>query len=140
MFAQEPLQQSLCRPGIAANLDDFVEHISVLFDGAPEIALFAIDCDDNLVEMPYVSSAWFLSLQTPGIVRSKFLSPDTNGFIGHDDAAFEQQFLNQPQAERKPKIEPYRVGDNLRRKTVALVADRRLGHLACIARISLPQS
>ena len=90
LLAQKPLQQSLGRPSIAVDLDNFVEHVSVLIDSASEIALFAVDRDDHFVEMPNVSSAWLLSLQTPGIVRSKFLSPDANRLVGNHDPAFKQ--------------------------------------------------
>ncbi len=47
MFAQKPLQQSLGGSCVAADLDDFIEHISVLIDGAPEIALFTVDGDNE---------------------------------------------------------------------------------------------
>jgi hypothetical protein len=43
-------------------LDDFVENVAVLIDGAPEAALLAIDCDDDFIEAPNVPPAWRLAL------------------------------------------------------------------------------
>jgi len=140
LLAQKPIQQSFGCPRIATDLNDFVQHISVLINGAPQIALFAVDRDDHFVEISNVSTAWRLSLQTPGIIRSKFLSPDSNRLVGNHDPAFEQQFLDQPQAERKSKIQPHRMGDDLWRKTVALIAGRGLGHLPHIAQNCLKRS
>ena len=126
LLAQKPLQQSLGCSGVAADLDDFVEHISVLIDGAREIALFAIDRDDDFVEMPDIAPARFLSFQPASIVQTKFHRPAPNGFVRDGDPPLEQQFFDQPQAERKSKIQPNGMGDDLRRKAVAFVA------IACI--------
>ncbi len=57
LLAQKPLQQPFGGSRIAADLDDFVEHVSVLIDGAPEVAFFAVDRDHHFVEMPDVLSA-----------------------------------------------------------------------------------
>ena|ERR1700726_4643464 len=47
-------QQTLRRLCIAVDLHDFVEHIPVLIDGAPKIALLATDGHDDLIAMPDV--------------------------------------------------------------------------------------
>jgi hypothetical protein len=47
VLAQKPCQQSQCSRGVAVDLHDFVEHVSLLINGAPEIALLAIDGDDE---------------------------------------------------------------------------------------------
>ena len=54
LFTQKPCQQSPRSLCIAVDLHDFVEHVSLLINGAPEIALLPIDGDDDLVEMPDV--------------------------------------------------------------------------------------
>jgi hypothetical protein len=75
LFAQKPCQQSprgLCVP---VDLHDFVEHVSVLINGAPEIALLAMDGDDDFVEMPNVVAAWRLSLQAAGVIGAEFDRP-----------------------------------------------------------------
>lgn len=44
-------------------------------------------------------------------------APPATCLIRNHDAAFQQHFLNQAQAQRKPEIKPERVGDNRRRKS-----------------------
>jgi len=54
LFAQEPHQQSprsLCVP---VDLHDFIEDVSVLINGAPEIAFLTVGGDHYVVEAPYV--------------------------------------------------------------------------------------
>ncbi|CAJ0855312.1 hypothetical protein AMST5_00822 [freshwater sediment metagenome] len=49
------------------------------------------------------------------------------------NTALEHHFLNKAQVEREPKIDPDGVGDDLRRKAMALVADGRGVHPASMA-------
>ena len=44
-------------------------------NGAPEIALLAMDGDDDFVEMPNVVAAWRLSLQAAGVIGAEFDRP-----------------------------------------------------------------
>jgi hypothetical protein len=70
---EKALQQSLGGLGVVANLDDFVENLAILVDGAPQIALLAICRVNNLVEMPDVPRAGLLALQAAGLIGSEFL-------------------------------------------------------------------
>jgi hypothetical protein len=63
LLSQKPRQQSFGCLGIAARLNDFVQHIPVLIDGAPKRAFLAIDRDDGLVQTPHVVPARRLALQ-----------------------------------------------------------------------------
>jgi hypothetical protein len=56
------------------------------------------------------------------IIRSKFLTPLTNGFIGHGDALFSEEFFDFTEAQTEPMVEPHGVTDNFRGKPVTLVA------------------
>jgi hypothetical protein len=110
------------------DLHDFVEDVSVLIDGAPEIAFLTVDGDLDLIEMPYVMAAWRLSLQATGVIGAKFNGPASDRFVGHDNAALKKHFLDQTQAQGKSEIEPDRVCDDPGRKSVAFVADGTQGH------------
>lgn len=72
--------------------------------------------------MPDVALAGSFALQTAGVIGSEFHGPAANGLVEEFDPAFEQQFLDEAQAERDPEIEPDGMGDDLRREEVALVA------------------
>ena len=116
------------------DLHDFIEDISLLIDSAPKIASLAIDGDHNLVEMPDIMAAGRLTLQATGVVGAEFDRLASNGFVGHDNAALKQHFLDQTQAQGKTEIEPYGMGDDLRWETMTLVPDRRKDHTAAITR------
>lgn len=58
------------------------------------------------------------------------MAPSSDRFVRYDNASLQQHFLDQQQAERKPEIQPNRMGDDLRRKAVVHVTDRRRGHPA----------
>ena len=125
MLMQEPCQQAFRGLCIAADLDDFVEDITILIDGAPKLAFLAIDCDDDFIEMPDIPPAWRLSFQSAGVVGAKLQRPAPHRFAGHDNAACEQHFLDEAQAQRKSEIQPHGMGDDLRREAMPFVTDRR---------------
>jgi hypothetical protein len=95
-------------------LHDFVEDVSLLIDGAPEIAFLAIDGDHDLVEAPYVMARRRFSLQTAGVVGAKFYGPASDRLVGDDNAALKQHFFDQTQAQGKTEIEPDGMCDDLR--------------------------
>ena len=99
LLAQETPQQALGRRGVAAGLDD-------------------------LVEVPDVAAAWRLAPETAGVRGPELQRPAADRLIGDENAALEQHLFDQPQAQRKPEVQPDCMGDDLRRKAVALVAVR----------------
>ena len=128
LFAQKPCQQSprsLCVP---VDLHDFVEHVSILIDGAPEITPLPIDGDDDLIEIPSIMAAGRLTLQAAGVVGAEFDRPASNGFVGYDNAALKQHFLDKTQAQRETEIKPNCVRDDLGRKSVMFVTDGAKNH------------
>lgn len=100
--------------------------IAVLVNGAPKSILPVADGNHHLDQMPDVLSRRLLSAQPLRVGRTEFAAPLPERFIGNDNAALQQHFLDQPQAEREPEIQPDRMGDDLTWKTVVLVTDRRL--------------
>lgn len=73
--------------------------------------------------MPDIISAGLFAAQTASVVGPKLLSPFADRFVGDNDTAFEQHLLDMTKAERKSEIQPHRMGDDLRRETMVLVAD-----------------
>lgn len=80
--------------------------------------------------MPDIVPRRLLSAQLPGISRPEFAAPSPDRFVRYDDAALQQHFLDQPQAQREPEIQPNRMRDDLRWKAVVLVTDYRVLILA----------
>ena len=131
LLAQEPFQQAFGRFGVAARLDDLIEHIAVLIDGSPEPVLLARDRDHDFIEMPDITTVRSLAAEAASVVRPKLQRSAADGLVGDDDAALEQRLLDQPQAQGEPEVQPDRIGDDLRWEAMALVADG-LGHAAAI--------
>jgi hypothetical protein len=52
---QQPLEDTLRRPGIAAALHQDIGHGAILIDGAPETVQLALDPDKHLIEVPLVT-------------------------------------------------------------------------------------
>ena len=123
LLPQQTLQQALGRLGVASALDDLIEHIAVLINRPPQPVLLARDRDHDLIEVPDVAAARRLAPETASVRRPELQRPAADGLVGDDDAALEQHLLDQPQAQRKPEVQPDRMGDDLRRKAVAFVAD-----------------
>ena len=91
---------------ISSALNEDVENEAVLIDGAPEPMLLAGDCDDNLIEMPFIATNRRAAADPFGEFPTKLLGPAANGFMADDDPMRGQHLLNHPQAEdmTAPKI------------------------------------
>lgn len=126
-FEKTP-QQAPGHLGVAARLHDFIEDIAVLVDGAPQPVLLAADGDHDLIEVPDVAAARLLAPEAAGVIPPEFHRPASHRLVGDDDTTFQQHLLHQAQAQRETKIQPNRVSDDRRRKSMALVTDGRLAH------------
>ncbi|MNE46540.1 hypothetical protein D3C80_1408830 [compost metagenome] len=104
-------------------MNDLVENITVLVNGTPKPVFAASDGNHHLVQMPDVPVRRPPATDLLCVGRSEFPPPSADRFIRNDDAALQQQFLDQAQAQREPKVQPDCMGDDLLRETVALVAD-----------------
>jgi hypothetical protein len=123
LLAQETPQQALGGLGVASALDDLIENLAVLINRPPQPVFLARDRDHDFVEMPDVATAWCLAPEAASVRRPELQRPPADSLIGHDDAALEQHFLDQPQAQREPKVQPDRMGDDLGWKAMAFVAN-----------------
>ena len=99
----------------------------VLINGAPQIVLFPIDGEEDLIEMPFVTGLCPPSAQLVGRVLAKFLAPLPDRFIGEDDPTLGHQFFDIAIAEGESILEPHSVTDNLGGEAVALVRGRGCG-------------
>jgi hypothetical protein len=63
LLLQQTLQQARGGLGIAACLDDLIEHIAILIDSSPEPVLLAGDGDHDLIKVPHVATLGVLRLR-----------------------------------------------------------------------------
>ena len=77
--------------------------------------------DDDFVEMPFVAALRRTLPDTAGEDLAKFEAPLPDRLIADLDTARSQQFLDHPQAQWVPEIQPDRVADDLGRIAVTRV-------------------
>src|SRR5215831_10705526 len=116
---------------IAPALDQNVEHMIVLVDSAPQVMALAIHRQEDLVQMPFVARLRTPPSQPIGVVLPKLPTPLTDRFMGHSNAAFEQELFHIAVAQGEAIIEPDPMADDFARKAVVLVAfaDGGRGHV-----------
>ena len=118
---QELCHEPLRRASVPATLDQDVENETILIDGAPKPVLFARDRDDDLIHMPFVAASRRALADLIGECLAELLPPLAHGLVGHANPTRRQHLFDHAQAQGKPEIEPNRMADDFRRKTMALV-------------------
>ena len=81
-----------------------------------------------IVHMPGIAVSAISSTQPSRISRTKFGAPPPDCLVGNRHAAFGEEILDIPKAERESVVEPNRVLDDVRRKTVAALQGFRRHH------------
>src|SRR5262245_11934685 len=82
---------------------------------------FAMDRKKHLIQMPFVPRLWATAPQPIGVLLSKFPTPLTDGFMGHGDAAFQQELFHVAVAESEAIVEPDPMADDFSGKPVVFV-------------------
>src|ERR1700752_148869 len=119
VLLEQLAEQALGGLLVATALHEDVENEPLLVDRAPEPMLLAGDGDDYLIQVPLVAALGRASTNAVGELAAKFQHPLQDRFIGHRDAASRTYLFDHAKAEREPKIQPYRVADDLSRVPIA---------------------
>ncbi len=90
--------------------------------------MFSLNGDDRFIEVLGIAQLALPFFQFAGIGGGKLQTPSPDRFVGHENAAFSQQFFHFAETETKSMVEPDGVTDNVSRKTMTLVANRWNGH------------
>ena len=109
---QKTLEEALRRPGAAAGLHQNVKHDAVLIDGAPEIMLFTVDPNEDLVQVPFVTGPGSAPRKIVREARAKLQTPSPDALIRNKDAALRQEQLDISKAQAEYVVEPDRVADS----------------------------
>jgi hypothetical protein len=102
-------------------LHEDIKDIAALVDRAPQIPTFAVDGEEDFIQMPLVTRSRMLAAQLIGIGLPKLATPIPHGFIGQGNAAFGHQLFDVPVAEAEAEIQPHTVADDFDREPVALI-------------------
>ena len=62
-----------------------------------------------------------LASDRAGVFRTKFQTPEADGFVGHNDVPLCEQVFNTTEAESESVVEPNGMTDDLRGKPMAFV-------------------
>ncbi len=104
LLFHQPDKKTLGSLGVMSALDDLVEIVAILIDGAPQPVFSPANRHDDFVETPHIAGAWRFPPETAGIVRAELSRPASNRLIKNDDAALQQRLFHQPQAQRKSRV------------------------------------
>ncbi len=116
--AEAPCSRTL----MATTLHENVYSIPILINRRPEILPLPLTGHEHVIDVSHVPQTSLGSLEVAGIVRHKFPTPFSNGFIGHGDVSFGEKFFHLPEAETEPMIQPDSVTDNFRGKAMTVIA------------------
>jgi hypothetical protein len=82
-------------------LDQNVHDVSVLIHGTPQILLFAVDSNEDLIQMPLVAQPSLSALQFASIDRAELLAPLPDRLLQHDDSPLGKKILDISEAQEK---------------------------------------
>src|SRR5690606_34229224 len=93
------------RLGIAAFLDQNLQHEAILINRSPKNVMLTFDRNNNLIQMPLVTKAWCPATDITGIGPSEFLGPFIHCLICDEYPAISQHIFDHAKAQWKAKIQ-----------------------------------
>ena len=95
-----------------------VQHDAKLIHSTPKPMLVAVDGDDYLVKMLFVTKGQPFCPNASGCLLTKLQRPVPHRFISRINTANSQHSFDHSKAQQKAKIQPDCVADELQRETV----------------------
>jgi len=105
---QQPLEETLCRRGVAAALHQDVEHDPVLIDGAPKMVQLALNSKEDLIQVPLVTWSGAAPAKFARETGAELDAPAPDALVRDDHAAFGQDQLDIPKAQAEHVVQPER--------------------------------
>ncbi len=120
LLLEQLLHQLLGGFGISLALDEDVQNLAFMVDGAPQPIALASDDDHHFVEVPVITGLRVGAAQIGGNDGSKLQEPSADGLVGDVQAPLGEHLLDIAEADSEPGVEPDRVADNFGREAVRL--------------------
>ena len=114
---------------IAARLEQDVDHVAVLVNRTPEIVLLTPDVHEEFIQVPRIAQATLSPLEPTRILGTELPTPLSDGFLGNQDPPLCQEIFDITEAQAEAVVEPDGVADDLRGKSVSVVAGCIIVHL-----------
>jgi hypothetical protein len=92
-----------------------------LVDGAPEILPLTLDIHEKFVQVPNVAQATLSSLECPGIFGTELQTPLSDALKADCDPALCQEVFKISKAQAESVVEPNRMADDVRWKSVSVI-------------------
>ncbi len=87
-----------------------------------EIVLLTLDGYEELIQVPRITQATLSPLEPASILGTELLAPLSDGLVGDHDPPLCKEILDIPETQAEAVVEPDSVADDLRRKSVSVVA------------------
>jgi hypothetical protein len=98
-----------------------VSHLLAILGGGEEVVAFATEGRKHLIQVPCIPGSRTPAPELIGIRLPALAAPLTDGFVGHDYPACEQEFFPIPAVEAQAVVQPDAVGDDFGREAVVYI-------------------
>ena len=115
---EEVLSGFAVAPALQKDFDDF----SVLIDSSPQIVLYTIDLHEDFIDIKGITKTLVSAFQTSSILGPELVTPQPDRFITDVDATLSKQVFDISMTEIESMIEPHRISNNFRWKSVPLIS------------------
>jgi hypothetical protein len=115
-------KELLCGLRVPSTLYQDIKDIVVLIHCAPQVMALTMDREKHFIQVSLVARPRAPVTELIGVILPKFPTPFGDSFVGHRDAAFEQELFHIAVAQGKAIVEPDPVADDLPGEAVILVA------------------
>ena len=109
-------------PLIALALHQDVNDILFLINCTPRVLPLLLNGDKDFVDVPRVAQTSLPLFELARVFGTKLLAQLSHRLIGDCDATFGKQLFDLTEAEAERVIQPDRMADDVRCKTIAVVA------------------
>ncbi len=108
-----------------------VEHNAVLIDCSPEVVSDAVDLQEDLVQMPFISGSGSPSSEAVGILFAELVAPTPDGLVADQHSASCHHLFHIPEADSETEVEPNAFRDDFSREAMATIeVDRHSSSIA----------
>ena len=123
LFLQQSAHQFQRRLRVPPGLDEKIEDFAFIVDRSPQPVTPPSNDDDHFIEMPEITRCRPHAAQILCDRRAEFEKPAPHALVGNIKTPLRKQILYISITQSKPGIEPNRVDNNIRWKSMASKRD-----------------
>jgi hypothetical protein len=95
---QQHTEETFSRTPIATQLEEDVDHITVLVNGAPEIVLLPPNVHEEFIQVPRIAQPTLATLERTSVHGTELQTPQSDGLVSDDDPPLCQEILDVSEA------------------------------------------